>query len=239
VTRTLRRTAIAASLLLAVTFTAGLVVSNADAAPSLRGKLQVAQRQLKKANERLAAAQTALEAALAADSTTAAPDATPVATPGPTPAAAPAALASTSVAAAPVDVAALKAKVAQARKQVSAWKKKVRALSDRVQQEEHIAAWEREGDWMPIIKIAAARYNVKADGMYRMMMRESGGNARAGASSSYKGLYQYWTGTWNNDWNPWRAQSIYDGSSQIFATAYALHKGMGAQMWTTTYASQY
>jgi hypothetical protein len=92
---------------------------------------------------------------------------------------------------------------------------------------------------MPIIKVAAARYHVKADGMYRMMMRESGGRRFAGADSPYKGLFQYWTGTWSASWNPYRRDSIYDGSSQIFATACAIHKGMGPQMWTTTFASQY
>jgi len=47
------------------------------------------------------------------------------------------------------------------------------------------------------------------------------------------------TGTWAASWNPYRHDSIYDGSSQIFATACAIHRGMGAQMWTTTWASQY
>ena len=96
-----------------------------------------------------------------------------------------------------------------------------------------MAEWERRGKWMPIIKVAAAKYHVKADGMYRMMMRESGGQRYAGASSPYKGLFQYWTGTWAASWNPYRSDSIYDGSSQIFATACAISKGMGPQMWTT------
>ena len=85
-----------------------------------------------------------------------------------------------------------------------------------------MATWERRGKWMPIIEIAAAKYHVKADGMYRMMMRESGGQRYAGASCAFKGLFQYWTGTWAASWNPWRHDSIYDGSSQIFATAYAI-----------------
>ena len=102
-----------------------------------------------------------------------------------------------------------------------------------------MAMWERRGKWMPIIEMAAAKYHVKADGMYRMMMRESGGQRYAGASGAYKGLFQYWTGTWSASWNPWRHDSIYDGSSQIYATAYAISKGMGPQMWTTTWASQY
>ena len=92
---------------------------------------------------------------------------------------------------------------------------------------------------MQIIKVAAAKYHVSANGMYRMMMRESGGQRYAGSSSAVKGLFQYWTGSWSASWNPWRGDSIYDGSSQIFATAYAISKGMGPQMWTTTFASQY
>jgi hypothetical protein len=75
--------------------------------------------------------------------------------------------------------------------------------------------------------------------MYRMMMRESGGQRYAGSSGSFKGLFQYCSGTWTASWNPYRSDSIYDGSSQIFATAYAISKGMGPQMWTTTFASQY
>jgi hypothetical protein len=75
--------------------------------------------------------------------------------------------------------------------------------------------------------------------MYRMMMRESGGQRFAGSGTAFKGLFQYHIGTWAASWNPWRHDDIYDGSSQIFATAYAIHKGMGPSMWTTTFASQY
>ena len=69
--------------------------------------------------------------------------------------------------------------------------------------------------------------------MYRMMMRESGGRRYAG--STFKGLFQYHPGTWTASWNPWRHDSIYDGSSQIFATAYAVHRGWGPRMWPNTY----
>ena len=119
------------------------------------------------------------------------------------------------------------------------WQTRVRRIARQVREQLQIADWEQHAKWMPIIKIAAAKYHVKADGMYRMMMRESGGRRFAGANSAFKGLFQYWTGTWAASWNPWRHDSIYDGSSQIFATAYAIHKGMGPQMWTTTFASQY
>ena len=122
---------------------------------------------------------------------------------------------------------------------VHVWKKRVHRLAMRFRAEKQMAGWERRGKWMPIIAIAAARYHVKADGMYRMMMRESGGQRFAGSNTSFKGLFQYYTGTWASGWNPYRHDNIYDGSSQIFATAYALSRGMGPSMWTTTYASQY
>jgi hypothetical protein len=235
VSLSLTRTAIAASLLLAVILTAGLVVGDAQAATSLRDRLDNAQRELKKANQRLDAAQEALDAALAAETEPGATETT--VTPLPVPA--PVALTSGSAAGESEEVEDLKAKVAKARKEVSAWKKRVRELTALVQQEQQIDDWERERDWMPIMKIAAAKYHVKAEGMYRMMMRESGGDPRAGASGQFRGLFQYWTGTWQNSWNPWRDESIFDGSSQIFATAYAISKGMGPMMWTTTFASQY
>lgn len=230
----LKRTAIAAAALLAVALTVGFVAADAHAATSLRDRLENAQRELKKANQRLDAAQNALDAALAetvpgTGETTATPVPVPV----------PVALGSGAAPADPAEIDELKDKVAKAKKQVSAWKKKVRELTALLKQEQQIDDWERERDWMPIIKIAAAKYHVKADGMYRMMMRESGGDPRAGASGQFRGLFQYWTGTWKNSWNPWRNESIFDGSSQIFATAYAIHKGMGPMMWTTTFASQY
>ncbi len=232
---TLRRTAIAASLLLAVTLSTGLAAAKADAATPLRAKLQTAQRELKRANQRLAAAQQALDEALALQAEPV-PDG---ATEGPTSAVRSSGALRSARVAEPADIKALRTRVTQARKQVSQWKKRVSVLTAQVQEEEQIEAWENEHDWMPIMEIAAARYHVKADGMYRMMMRESGGNPRAGASGQFRGLFQYWTGTWKNTWNPYRDQSIFDGSSQIFATAYAIHKGMGPQMWTTTFATQY
>ena len=210
-----------ASLLVAITLVAGLLVSDAGATTPLRERLRIAQRELDRANQHLADAQAALQAALAAD------DADPGAPAG-----------GTTAAPAP-DVAHLQADVDDAREVVNEWENKVERLAAAVQQEEDIAAWEENGEWMPIIKIAAAKYDVKADGVYRIMMRESGGDARAGAGSQFKGLFQYWTETWKNEWNPWRKDSIYDGTSQIFATAYAIHKGMGPQMWTTTFATQY
>jgi hypothetical protein len=133
----------------------------------------------------------------------------------------------------------LRARVVKARRAVRIWRHRVQRLARQYRFKLRMAEWERRGEWMPIIKVAAAKYDVKADGMYRMMMRESGGQRYAGASSAFKGLFQYCTSTWTASWNPRRSESIYDGSSQIFASAYAISKGMGPQMWTTTFASQY
>ena len=133
----------------------------------------------------------------------------------------------------------LQAKVRKERRAVRRWKHRVRRLAARVHLQRRLAAWESHGMWKPIIRMAAAKYHVKADGMYRMMMRESGGRRFAGSNTAFKGLFQYYTGTWAASWNPYRHDSIYDGSSQIYATACAIHRGMGAQMWTTTWASQY
>jgi len=55
-----------ASLLVAITLVAGLLVSDAGATTPLRERLRLAQRELDKANQRLEDAQAALQAALAA-----------------------------------------------------------------------------------------------------------------------------------------------------------------------------
>jgi hypothetical protein len=218
--------AIIAFLITATALTTALVTPAADASTPLRGKLRIAKRELRQAHDRLQAAEAALAAALAGAT-------------DPVAALSDQASAQPQTMAAPTSVDGLKAKVAKARKAVRRWQQRVRLIARQVRQQLQMVSWERHAKWMPIIEIAARKYHVKADGMYRMMMRESGGRRFAGASSAYKGLFQYWTGTWAASWNPWRHESIYDGSSQIFATAYAIHKGMGAQMWTTTWASEY
>jgi hypothetical protein len=220
--------AIAAIIIVATALAAVAVPPKAEAA-SLKGKLRTAKLALRHSNLRLKAAKAALAAVVVGDTglaLTADPSATP------TPAATPATAATATVAQ-------LKARVDKARHAVRVWKQRVRRLARQYRLQRKMATWERRGKWMPIIRIAAAKYHVRADGIYRMMMRESGGQRYAGASSAYKGLFQYWTGTWSASWNPWRADSIYDGSSQIYATCYAVSKGMGPQMWTTTFASQY
>jgi hypothetical protein len=224
------RIAIIAFLIVATALTTALttavITPDAQASTPLRGKLRVAQRALRQATDRLKAAEAALVAAQIGITDSVALLAAQDLAPSP-------------AAAAPASVAQLKAKVAKARRAVRIWRQRVQRIARQVRQQVQMADWERHAEWMPIIKVAAAKYHVKADGMYRMMMRESGGRRYAGSSSPYKGLFQYWTGTWAASRNPWRHDSIYDGSSQIFATAYAIHKGMGAQMWTTTWASQY
>jgi hypothetical protein len=198
-------------------------------AATTKSKLRTAKVILRQSKVRLKTAQAALAAAagtLGAATTDPTPSATP--TPAPSPAADPAPA-----------VEELQAKVVKARRLVRIWKKRVAKLAKRYRLERNLVRWEKQRKWRKIIEVAAAKYHVKAGGMYRMMMRESGGRQYAGSSTSFKGLFQYWTGTWAASWNPWRHDSIYDGSSQIFATAYAIHKGMGPQMWTTTFASQY
>jgi len=220
-------------LIIATALAAVAIPQKAEAA-TLKGKLRHAKLALRTSKDRLQAAQAALDAAVAADpglatGAVAEPAVTPTPTPAPTATPAPAA----------PSVEELQAQVAKARHAVRVWNLRVRRLARQYRQERRMASWEKHHQWMPIIKVAAAKYHVKADGMYRMMMRESGGQLYAGSSSSFKGLFQYYTGTWSASWNPWRSDNIYDGSSQIFATAYAIHKGMGPSMWTTTFASQY
>jgi len=225
-----RRRGIALLLPLAVVVVV-VALPQAAAATSVASKLTAAKQELRDARQRLRTAEAALAAASAAAGQSAG-EKESAATPAPSPS--PSAIAEPDV-----DVRELTARVARARRVVRAWEKRVRRLAARYLTERQMAVWERRGDWMPIIEIAAAKYRVKADGIYRMMMRESGGNRFAGSSSAFKGLFQYWTGTWAATWNPWRRASIYDGSAQIFATCYAVSKGFGPRMWTTTFASQY
>jgi hypothetical protein len=221
-----------AFLIIATALAAVAVPQRAEAA-TLKGQLRHAKLALRTSKDHLEAAEAALAAALAGDTGLTAAASTTAASPSPTPAASPA-----PVATGP-SVAELKAKVARARHAVRVWDLRVRRLAKQYRLERRMASWELHHQWMPIIEVAAAKYHVKADGMYRMMMRESGGQQYAGANSSFKGLFQYYSGTWSSSWNPWRQDDIFDASSQIFATAYAIHKGMGPSMWTTTFASQY
>ena len=220
-------------------------------AATLRARLNQARHSLTTARHRLANARANLNAALAASeapvpsatptpeptSVTPAPEpsaspagATPSATPTPDPTATAAA---TAAATAGPTIEQLQERVARWRKMVRRAQRTVKRLARTYRLKRQMAEWERKGQWRPIIAIAAAKYHVSADRMYRMMMRESGGRRYVG--TMFKGLFQYYPGTWRAGWNPWRHDSIYDGSSQIFATAYAIHRGYGPSMWPNTY----
>jgi len=248
------------AITVAVAILAAVALPQKAAATSLKSRLTSAKRVLRAHNHRLTAAEAALAAAVAVADTglaiadpavtpaptamptpeaTPTPDVTPAPDVTPTPDMTPASVAAPVAVAATLTVEELRARVAKARRAVRVWKLRVHRLAKRYRFRLRMAEWERRGQWMPIIRVAAARYHVSAGGMYRMMMRESGGQRYAGSSSAFKGLFQYYTGTWAASWNPYRRDSIYDGSSQIFATAYAISRGMGRQMWTTTFASQY
>lgn len=131
------------------------------------------------------------------------------------------------------EVEALQARVVKWRRIVRRLRRAEASLEARIALRLQIAAWNRDGVWRPLIEIAAKRRGISADGLYRLMMAESGGRRFAG--STYKGLFQYYPGTWRASWNPWRTQSIYNGWAQIQATAYAIDRGMGPSSWPSTY----
>jgi hypothetical protein len=91
------------------------------------------------------------------------------------------------------------------------------------------------GPWWPQIKSAAGANGIWAEGLYRLMLAESGGSAAA-SNGVDMGLFQYSAATWKGAWNPWHAASIFDGGAQIKATALAIHLGSGPSWWPTTYA---
>ena len=92
------------------------------------------------------------------------------------------------------------------------------------------------GPWWSLIEQAAAVNGVSARGMYKLMMIESGGDASVVGPGGYYGLFQYAPGTWKGSWNPYRGQSITDGSAQIKATALALRLGYGHAWWDPSYS---
>lgn len=91
------------------------------------------------------------------------------------------------------------------------------------------------GDWKTLCRRAATKHGVSADGLYRLLMMESGGRARAVGAGRYYGLFQYTLFTWRSAWNPWRGRDVFDGAAQIEASAYAVSKGMGYSLWGNTY----
>jgi hypothetical protein len=90
------------------------------------------------------------------------------------------------------------------------------------------------GNWMPIVRDAARHNRISAVGLRRLMSLESGGRVNA-QNGSFHGLYQYCSSTWQAAWNPWRTASLYNGEAQIRATALAIKRGWGRQMWPNTY----
>lgn len=121
-----------------------------------------------------------------------------------------------------------------ARRAVRFWRD---AISDlRVAQAgKTLAELEKSGAWRPLIEHAAKKYGVNADGLYQLMMLESGGKRKAVGAGRFYGLFQYSIVTWQGDWNPWRSESVFDGSAQIEASAYAVKKGMGRSLWGNTF----
>jgi hypothetical protein len=131
------------------------------------------------------------------------------------------------------EVATQQARSARTKRLARRWTFKVPRLQKRLRSLQQIAEWNRRGQWKPLVEIAGKKYGVNAAGLHRMMMLESGGRRTVGGT--YKGLFQYYPGTWAGGWNPWRHESIYNGWAQIRATAYALSKGMGSSQWPNTY----
>jgi type II secretory pathway pseudopilin PulG len=253
-------------ILIIATALAAVALPDMAEAATLKERLRAAKHALRDSRHRLRNARADLAAALAAttvavttaaDATGATPspssspsgvipvpppspmDVTPAPTPSPADAtSSPSPLATPDLAPTPA-VDELFGRVRRARRAVRAWERRVHRLARKCRLRQQMDEWERRGAWMPIIEVAAAKYHVRAAGIYRMMMRESGGQRHAGSSSGFKGLFQYGAGIWTASWNPWRHDSIYDGSSQIFATCYAVSRGMGPSMWTTTFRSLY
>jgi hypothetical protein len=95
-------------------------------------------------------------------------------------------------------------------------------------------AGDGSGPWWPLIKSAAAADGIWAEGLYRLMLAESGGVATCSNGVDY-GLFQYSPGTWKGSWNPWRTASILNGGTQVKATALAIHLGYGPSWWPSTY----
>lgn len=93
---------------------------------------------------------------------------------------------------------------------------------------------EQYRQWMEEAR-AMYPYKQSIDKMWSVMMCESGGNPRAsGGGGRWLGLFQYAPGTWGGSWNPYRANSIWDAKSQIFATAKAWSIGMQSH-WSCYY----
>ena len=117
---------------------------------------------------------------------------------------------------------------------------RLEALQRRTAQAALLRRCTAKGDWRPIVALAAHEKHISAAGLYRMMQLESGGRLHAaGGGGAYLGLYQYSPSTWRGSWNPWRDRSIFDGVAQIWATATAIHRGYGPNMWPNTFPAAF
>ncbi len=209
----------------ALSIPSALLLASPDTAraASLATRLTHVRRELRHAratlrSDRLAYA-TALAAASPAPADAPATTATPAPTPAPSPAPTPAAT------------------LAQLQRAVTGDRHRVQALAMLVRRLRHELVLRRaaaHGDWMPLVRDAASRNRISATGLRRLMSLESGGRAHA-ENGSFHGLYQYCWSTWRAAWNPWRDSSLYDGAAQIRATALAIRRGWGPQMWPNTY----
>jgi hypothetical protein len=209
-------------------------------AASLSHRLTLTRHRLRHARAKLSADRLAYAAALAAagGATTSAADATPAPIPSATsdPSATPSDPNATP-APTPAPAASSAPSLHQLRVAILADGRRVRALhrlAVRLRQAIVMKAAAARGDWMPIVRDAARHSHISATGLRRMMSLESGGRVHAD-NGSFHGLYQYCWSTWRAAWNPWRHSSLYDGAAQIRATAVAIHRGWGAQMWPNTY----
>jgi hypothetical protein len=194
-------------------------------AAGLSHRLTVTRYRLRHARIQLARDRRAYTAALAAvpGVTAAADSAAAVATPAPTPAPPPTA--------APVpSLRLLRIAVRVARHRVRV----LTRAAGRLRYEMRLKTAAARGDWMPIVRDAAAHSHISAVGLRRMMSFESGGRLHA-ENGSFHGLFQYCWSTWRAAWNPWRHHSLYDGEAQIRATAVAIRRGWGPSMWPNTY----
>ena len=227
------------ALILSITalsaFSALLLASPDQArAASLPSRLTHARYALRHARIALRRDRRAYLAALAAAN----PAPADVAPPSPTPTDTPSATPSPSASPSATPVATAPALTAdQWHRVVLRAKHRVRVLSAKVAALRRAVALQRaaaRGDWMPIVRAAARHNHISATGLRRLMSYESGGRAHA-ENGPYHGLYQYCWSTWRAAWNPWRGVSLYNGAAQIRATALAIHRGWGAQMWPNTY----
>jgi hypothetical protein len=213
-------------------------------AASLPGRISRAQHELRRARYRLRDDRRAYAAALAALSAppsdvAASPTPTTSPTTGASPSADPSTSPSADPSAAPIPApsAAPAPSLSQLGHAVARDERRVRALTVLVRALRH-ELWLRvaaaRGDWMPMVRDAARHDHISAVGLRRLMSLESGGRVHA-ENGPYQGLYQYCWSTWRAAWNPWRHCSIYSGEAQIRATALAIHRGWGPQMWPNTY----